>query len=114
MKAEAKVDQGWHSEVICGYHGDHMKRKQPQIKEIGIRELKARTSALVRSVKEERARYVITQRGRPVAQIVPLDSTPPERPGDETWDRLFYAGEELSRESKDTKKAVEILSEIRR
>jgi prevent-host-death family protein len=42
------------------------------MEEIGIRELKARASEVVRAVKERRARYVITQRGRPAAVLVPL------------------------------------------
>ena len=42
--------------------------------EIGIRELKARASEVVRAVKETRARYIITQHGKPAALIIPLDA----------------------------------------
>ena len=41
--------------------------------EIGIRELKARASEIVRAVREHRARYTITYRGRPVGVLLPLD-----------------------------------------
>jgi hypothetical protein len=44
----------------CGHLGDHMKRNQSKAREIGIRELKSRISELVRTVKEERARYVVS------------------------------------------------------
>jgi prevent-host-death family protein len=90
------------------------KKKQPKTEEIGIRELKSRASEVVRAVKEERARYVITQRGKPAAIIVPLDTAPPEKSGDEVWERLIKIGEELSIGWQSEKSAVEILSEMRR
>jgi len=39
---------------------------------LGVRELKNRTSEIVRSVREEGTEYVITYQGRPVAVILPL------------------------------------------
>ena len=90
------------------------KRKQAKIEEIGIRELKSRASEVVRAVKEERARYVITQRGKPAAIIIPVDAAPPEKSADEVWERLMKIGEELSIGWQSEKSAVEILSEMRR
>ena len=90
------------------------KRKQPRTEEIGIRELKSRASEVVRAVKEERARYVITQRGKPAAMIVPVDAAPPEKSADEVWERLLELGEELGKVWQSEKSAVEILSEMRR
>jgi prevent-host-death family protein len=90
------------------------KKKQPKTEEIGIRELKSRASEVVRAVKEERARYVITQRGKPAAIIVPLDATPPEKSADEVWERLIKIGEEIGKGWQNEKSAVEILSEMRR
>ena len=40
---------------------------------IGVRELRERTSEVIRRVREERAEYVVTYQGRPVAIILPLD-----------------------------------------
>jgi len=91
-----------------------MKKKQPKTEEIGIRELKSRTSEVVRAVKEERARYVITQRGKPAALLIPLDAAPPEKSADEVWERLLKIGEELGKGWQSEKSAVEILSEMRR
>ena len=82
--------------------------------EIGIRELKKRVSEVVRAVKEERARYVITQRGKPAALIIPLDAEPPVDKGDEVWERLVQLGEEIGKGWQSEKTAVEILSEMRR
>ena len=90
------------------------KKKQPRTEEIGIRELKSRASEVVRAVKEQRARYVITQRGKPAALIIPLDAAPPVRSDDEVWDRLTQLGEEISKSWQSEKSAVEILSEMRR
>jgi len=91
-----------------------MKKKQPKTEEIGIRELKSRASEVVRAVKEERARYVITQRGKPAALIIPLDAAPPEKSADEVWERLMKIREELGKGRQSEKSAVEILSEMRR
>lgn len=92
-----------------------MKKKKPRTEEIGIRELKSRASEVVRAVKEERARYVITQRGKPAALIIPLDAVPPEKVSDdEVWERLMKIGEEISKGWQSEKSAVEILSEMRR
>jgi len=92
-----------------------MKKKQPKTEEIGIRELKSRASEVVRAVKEERARYVITQRGKPVATIIPMDAILPEKKSnDEVWERLMRLGEQISKGWKNEKSAVEILSEMRR
>ncbi len=90
------------------------KKKQPRTEEIGIRELKSRASEVVRAVKEERARYVITQRGKPAAIIVPLDATTSEKSADEVWERLQQLGEEIGKGWQSEKSAVEILSEMRR
>lgn len=82
--------------------------------EIGIRELKTRASEVVRAVKETRARYVITQRGKPAALIIPLDAEPPKEKGDAVWEQLEKLGEELAKNWQSDKSAVEILSEMRR
>jgi prevent-host-death family protein len=90
------------------------RKKLPKTEEIGIRELKSRASEVVRAVKEDRARYVITQRGKPAALIVPLDAAPPEKSADEVWERLMKIREELGKGWQSEKSAVEILSEMRR
>ena len=90
------------------------RKKQPRTEEIGIRELKSRASEVVRAVKEERARYVITQRGKPAAIIVPLDAAPQEKSADDVWERLMKIREELGKGWQSEKSAVEILSEMRR
>lgn len=41
---------------------------------IGVRELKEQASEVIRQVREERAEYVVTYKGKPVAVILPLDT----------------------------------------
>ncbi len=47
--------------------------------EIGVRELKQKTSEVIRRVREERTAYDVTYRGRVVARIVPVGRKPYDR-----------------------------------
>ncbi len=91
-----------------------MKKKQGKAEEIGIRELKSRASEVVRAVKEQRARYIVTQRGKPVAAIIPMDAILPENRDHEAWDKLLEIRQKLGKVKKNKKNSVEILSEMRR
>jgi prevent-host-death family protein len=90
------------------------RKKQPKTEEIGIRELKSRASEVVRAVKEERARYVITQRGKPVAAIIPMDAMLPEKKDDDGWEKLLAIRARLAKDKSKKKSSLEILSEMRR
>jgi len=39
---------------------------------IGVRELRARTAEILRKIRQERAEYVVTQQGKPVALLLPV------------------------------------------
>ena len=82
--------------------------------EIGIRELKTHASEVVRAVKEKRARYVITQHGKPAALMIPLEAEPTPAKGDEVWERLGKLREELGKGWQNEKSTGQILSEMRR
>ena len=43
--------------------------------DIGVRELKARASEIIRNVREHRTRYTITYRGQPVGVLAPLEQS---------------------------------------
>lgn len=83
-------------------------------KEIGIRELKTRASELVRSVREQRTRYIITQRGKAAALLVPLDGEIRQADADAVWKRLESLREELGKGWQNEKHSVDLLSEMRR
>ncbi len=48
------------------------------MKKIGVRQLKNEATQIVREVREERAEYVITVNGEPVAVLKPYDSVETE------------------------------------
>jgi prevent-host-death family protein len=41
---------------------------------VGVRELRERTSEVLRQVREEGVEYVITYQGRPIAMLLPVDA----------------------------------------
>ena len=88
--------------------------------DVGVRELKAHASEIIREVREERARYVITYRGRPVGMLVPLEepgsgTMPLAEPADATaWEALTRLGEEIGRQWRSPLTSAELLSEMRR
>ena len=88
--------------------------------EIGVRELKARASEIIRDVRERRARYTVTYRGRPVGLLVPLEEagmaspSPATEPTTAAWDELVRLGEEIGRGWRSPLTSTELLSEMRR
>ena len=87
--------------------------------DVGVRELKARASEIIRSVREGRVRYTITYRGRPVGILMPL-----EQPGESTngdagtgetaWEELVHLGKEIGRGWQSPRTSTELLSDMRR
>ncbi len=49
-------------------------------KAVGAAEFKARCLELVNHVKEERAEYIVTRHGKPVARLVPVETEAPSSP----------------------------------
>ena len=79
--------------------------------EVGVRELKSRTSEIVRAVREEQVEYVITYRGQPVARIVPVTTGEDDEQALQELERL---SQEISAQWQSDKSAVELLTEMRR
>jgi prevent-host-death family protein len=88
--------------------------------DVGVRELKIRASEIVRDVREHRARYVITYRGRPVGVLLPLEEAPQAgalaggQPGTTIWEELSALGEEIGRGWRSPLTSAELLSQMRR
>ena len=83
--------------------------------EIGVRELKAHASEIIRKVHNERVRYTITRRGQPVGLIVPLVEEPPVTDADDAaWEQLFQTMDEIARDWPEGVDSVALLSEMRR
>ena len=85
---------------------------------VGIRELKERTSAIIRRVRETQEEVAITNRGRVVARIVPAVNAQAEellRQRDaEIWRDLRRRGKEISAKWPKGVSAVEAIGEQRR
>lgn len=91
---------------------------------VGVRELKNDASEIIRTVREERAEYVVTYRGQPVAVILPVAESVRQvqndqvvaatQPDDDFWARLDALGREIDAQWKSDKTAVELISEQRR
>jgi prevent-host-death family protein len=86
------------------------------VKEIGIRELKAKASELVRHVAEEHATYTITRRGRPVGVLAPSALVvPAERDaGRAAWERLLALADQIGKQNGPRKSALKELAAMRR
>jgi prevent-host-death family protein len=85
---------------------------------VGVRELKNRASEIVREVREDRATYVVTVRGEPVAELRPLGDPSIRERRREEIDQVLREVEELAerieRAWKSPKTAVELIEEQRR
>lgn len=87
------------------------------MREVGVRDLKIRASEIVRRVRERKARYVITYRGRPVAALGPLEGAPAPEPGTadaSAWQELERLGETIGKGWRSSKTSSDLLSESRR
>lgn len=82
--------------------------------DIGVRQLKEQASEIIRQVRDERVRYVITHRGAPVAVLLPFDEAGQPPAGVEVWDELSQLGEEVGRRWRDDRLPTELLAELRR
>lgn len=87
-------------------------------REIGLRELKNRASAIVREVREAQATYVVTVRGEPVAELRPLATKSLDERRQAEIDEALLQMEELARHIahawKSPRGAVELVDEQRR
>ena len=89
---------------------------------IGVRELREKTSEVLRKVREEQAEYIITYQGHPVALLVPVDTEAVEaalaraskRAGGNAWESYNRLAEEMRRAWPADKSTEEVINEIRR
>ena len=89
---------------------------------IGVRELRQRTAEVLRQVREEKAEYVITYQGRPMALLPPVDTGAVEAAMVEAskqavaggWEAYARAAEQVRRAWPAERKTQEVLDEVRR
>jgi prevent-host-death family protein len=79
--------------------------------EVGLRELKAHASEILRDVREQGTHYVVTHRGRPVAMLRPIEEPNEDQGG---WDELLRLLDESARRAPvDERPLQEIFDELR-
>ncbi len=89
---------------------------------IGVRELREQTSEVIRRVRQNRAEYVVTYQGRPVAIILPLDAGRAEREMVQaskkavldSWERYERLAKELRRAWPADLSTQDVIDSIRR
>ena len=86
--------------------------------QIGVRELKVHASKIIQAVRDRRARYYITYRGRPVGVLMPVGEVPlaetlPDQ-GADVWAELERLGEEIGRGWQSPQSSADLLSKMRR
>lgn len=83
---------------------------------IGLRHLKTHASEVLRDVKDNRARYVVTSRNEPMGIIIPYSPLEEDKAAtaDEAWEAFLAAGEQVRQAWKSPLTPVEILREMRR
>jgi prevent-host-death family protein len=88
------------------------------ISEIGIRELKNKASEIVRDVHEQKAEYIVTLRGEPVAVLRPFPGTSDRElrrlQREEALEKLDSLAEKIARSWRSSKSAVGLVEEQRR
>jgi len=83
---------------------------------IGLREFKIRASEVVRDVQQNQERYTITNRGLPVAVLVPYTQGEETRPlsREEMTARLDDLTEEITARWNDPRPVAVLMDELRR
>ena len=99
--------------------GDHLSSRRGSAKNIvGVRELKAHAAGILRDVREARASYILTHRGRAVGMILPLepveDASTTSEDARAAWDAFVRAGRRLERRFRPGVSGVRLLSGMRR
>ena len=101
---------------------DHLTRaRRPDATgRVGVRELKTHAARILRQVRDARASYIVTHRGRAVGVILPLDPedgaslAPDVADATTAWKAFVRAGRRLERRFKPGVSGVRLLSESRR
>lgn len=89
---------------------------------IGVRELKERTAEILKRIREDRAEYVVTHQGKPVAMLLPIAEETAERAmlqaGRQalagSWETYSRLADEIRSRWPPGVKTQEVLKELRR
>jgi len=87
---------------------------------IGVRELRTQTSRILQRVREEKAEYIITHQGRPIAILLPVDTARGEaamaeagkRAVSEGWSAYIRLAEEIRQSWPPDRSSQAVLDEV--
>ena len=82
--------------------------------EIGVRELKEKTSEIMRRVREKKESFDITYRGRVVAWLVPVERPEPDEDWRKVWAEMDRTDDDIAKHWRELMSAAEMVSEQRR
>ncbi len=88
---------------------------------IGIRELRERATEVLRQVREEKAEYIITYQGHPIALLLPVNAEAIEAAMVEAgkrgmvggWESYLRLADQICQDWPADKKTQDVLDEIR-
>ena len=95
-------------------------RRIPTRETVGVRELKTHAAQILRRVRDARASYVVTHRGRAIGVILPLDGvddashSAQDVSATTAWEAFVRAGRRLERRFAPGTSGVDLLSAMRR
>jgi antitoxin (DNA-binding transcriptional repressor) of toxin-antitoxin stability system len=101
-------------------HLDQRATRRRPTNSVGVRDLKVYAARILRRVREARASYVLTHRGRAVGVILPVDpAVDTSRPVEEAdartaWEAFLRAGRRLEPRFRQGVSGVRLLSQGRR
>ncbi len=83
---------------------------------IGVRDLKIHVSEVIKDVQDNRARYTVTNRGEPVALLMPYSRAVEGEPDDPAaaWKELTGLLQEAGRTAPSTESTEDIVRWLRR
>ena len=89
---------------------------------IGVRELREKTTEVLRRVRDEKAEYIITHRGRPAALLLPINADPVEEAMVQAgkagvangWQTYANLAKELRASWPEEQSSQDVLNQIRR
>jgi prevent-host-death family protein len=84
---------------------------------VGVRELKTHAARILRRVREARASYILTHRGRAVGVILPIDGADVSQSAEDgttAWNAFLRAGRRLEHRFRPGVSGVRLLSATRR
>jgi prevent-host-death family protein len=103
---------------FCGYTVATPRKITMKDNKIGIRDLKNNTSQIMRAVREEKAEYIVTHHGEPIAILRPLTDEDRKKENRQALEKGFAELDELARKVAENwtsdKTAVELVAEQRR